>query len=57
MADRLAVILASGGRRVLEMGLMYTRNAVKQGLLRGRARRRADFAGGPGGIRPDGLVG
>jgi len=29
MSDRLAVILASGDPRVLEMGLMYARNAVK----------------------------
>jgi len=29
VSDRLAVILASGDPRVLEMGLLYTRNAVK----------------------------
>ena len=33
MNDRLAVILASGDPRVLEMGLMYARNAVKQGWM------------------------
>jgi len=30
MSDRLAAILASGDPRVLEMGLTYARNAVKQ---------------------------
>ena len=30
MNDRLAVILASGDPRVLEMGLTYARNAVKR---------------------------
>jgi len=33
MNDKLAVILASGDPRVLEMGLMYARNAAKQGWL------------------------
>lgn len=33
MADKLAVILASGDPKVLEMGLMYARNAVKQGWM------------------------
>lgn len=33
MPDKLAVILASGDPRVLEMGLMYARNAVKQGWM------------------------
>lgn len=28
MSDKLAVILASADRKVLEMGLVYTRNAV-----------------------------
>lgn len=31
MNDKLAVILASGDPRVLEMGLLYARNAAKQG--------------------------
>jgi len=31
--DKLAVILASGDARVLEMGLMYARNAAKQGWM------------------------
>ena len=34
MSDRLAVILASGDPRVLEMGLMYARNTVKQGWMK-----------------------
>lgn len=33
MNDQLAVILASGDPRVLEMGLMYARNAAKQGWM------------------------
>lgn len=33
MADKLAVILASGDPKVLEMGLMYACNAVKQGWM------------------------
>ena len=33
MNDKLAVILASGDPRVLEMGLMYARNAYKQAWL------------------------
>jgi len=33
MNDKLAVILASGDPRVLEMGLMYARNAAKQGWM------------------------
>ena len=33
MTDKLAVILASGDPKVLEMGLMYARNAVKQGWM------------------------
>ena len=33
MSDRLAVILVSGDVKVLEMGLMYVRNAVKQGWM------------------------
>lgn len=33
MSDRLAVILASGDPRVLEMGLMYARNTLKQGWM------------------------
>ena len=33
MNDKLAVILASGDPRVLEMGLMYVRNASKQGWM------------------------
>jgi hypothetical protein len=28
MSDKLAVILVSGDRQVLEMGLIYTRNAI-----------------------------
>jgi len=31
--DKLAVILASGDPHVLEMGLMYARNAFKQGWM------------------------
>jgi len=34
MNDRLAVILTSGDPRVLEMGLMYARNVVKNGWMR-----------------------
>ena len=30
MSDKLAVILVSGDAKVLEMGLMYARNTVKQ---------------------------
>ncbi|MBU1049933.1 DsrE family protein [Candidatus Bipolaricaulota bacterium] len=33
MSDKLAVILASGDIRVLEMGLMYARNACKHGWM------------------------
>lgn len=33
MSDRLTVILASGDPRVLEMGLMYARNTLKQGWM------------------------
>ena len=33
MNDKLAVILASGDPHVLEMGLMYARNAAKQGWM------------------------
>ena len=33
MNDRLAVILASGDPHVLEMGLMYARNAAKHGWM------------------------
>ncbi len=33
MNDKLAVILASGDPRVLEMGVMYARNAAKQGWM------------------------
>lgn len=33
MPNRLAVILASGDPRVLEMGLIYARNTVKQGWM------------------------
>ena len=33
MSDKLAVILASGDTHVLEMGLMYARNAAKQGWM------------------------
>lgn len=31
--DKLAVVLASGDPHVLEMGLMYARNAAKQGWM------------------------
>lgn len=34
MSDRLAVILASGDPRVLEMGLLYARNAVKNAWMK-----------------------
>jgi hypothetical protein len=33
MSDRLAVILVSSDRKVLEMGLVYTRNAVARGWM------------------------
>jgi len=33
MSDRLAIILASGDAKVLEAGLLYARNAVKQGWM------------------------
>ena len=33
MPEKLAVILASGDPRVLEMGLMYTRNTVRRGWM------------------------
>jgi len=33
MNDKLAVILVSGDAKVLEMGLMYARNAVKKGWM------------------------
>jgi len=33
MNDKFAVILAGGDLRVLEMGMMYARNASKQGWL------------------------
>lgn len=33
MSDKLAVILASGDPKVLEMGLMYSLNAIKQGWM------------------------
>ena len=33
MNDRLALILASGDPQVLEMGLMYARNAAKHGWM------------------------
>jgi len=33
MSDKLAVILVSADPKVLEMGLMYARNAVKQGWM------------------------
>ena len=33
MNDKLAVILVSGDAKGLEMGLMYARNAVKQGWM------------------------
>jgi len=33
MPEKLAVILASGDPRVLEMGLTYTRNTVKHGWM------------------------
>lgn len=33
MSDWLAVILASGDPKVLEMGLIYARNAAKQGWM------------------------
>lgn len=33
MNDRLAVILASGDPHVLEMGLLYARNAAKRGWM------------------------
>lgn len=34
MSDRLAIILASGDPRVLEMGLTYTRNTVRHGWMK-----------------------
>ncbi len=34
MNDRLAIILASGDPRVLEMGLLYARNVVKHGWMK-----------------------
>ena len=33
MSSKLAVILVSGDAKVLEMGLMYARNTVKQGWM------------------------
>jgi len=33
MSDRLAIVLASRDPKVLEMGLMYARNAVKQNWM------------------------
>ena len=33
MTDKLAVILASGDPKVLEMGLIYARNTAKQGWM------------------------
>ena len=33
MSDKLVMILASGDPHVLEMGLMYARNASKQGWM------------------------
>ena len=33
MSDKLAVILASADRKVLEMGLVYARNAVARGWM------------------------
>jgi len=33
MSDKLAVILASGDRKVLEMGLIYARNVVARGWI------------------------
>ena len=33
MSDKLAVILASSDRKVLEMGLVYARNVVAQGWI------------------------
>ena len=33
MNDKLAIILASGDPRVLEMGLMYARNSAVQGWM------------------------
>jgi len=33
MSDKLAVILVSADPKVLEMGLMYARSAVKQGWM------------------------
>lgn len=33
MPDRLAVVLASGDPRVLEMGLIYARNTLKHGWM------------------------
>ena len=33
MSDKLAVILASADRKVLEMGLVYARNVVAQGWM------------------------
>ena len=34
MSDKLAVILASGDRKVLEMGLVYARNVVARGWMK-----------------------
>jgi hypothetical protein len=33
MSDKLAVILVSSDRKVLEMGLIYTKNAVARGWM------------------------
>jgi hypothetical protein len=33
MSDRLVVVLSSGDPKVLEMGLMYAQNTVKQGWM------------------------
>ena len=33
MNDKLAIVLASGDPRVLEMGMMYARNAAKHGWM------------------------
>jgi len=33
MSDKLAVILTSGDRKVLEMGLIYAKNVVAQGWM------------------------
>lgn len=34
MSDRLAIVLASGDPKVLQMGLLYTRNAIRKGWMK-----------------------